>query len=150
MEITNEIFLRSIVFLLALIGFFVARHIYKHKKTGNPLVCPIKFDCNSVVHSDYSKFLGIPLEKLGMAYYALASIGYFILIFWEFVPIYIVGLLVLLSIIAFIFSLYLIFVQIFILKKGCSWCFVSAAICILIFILNVYAYDVGGVLSVIL
>jgi uncharacterized membrane protein len=38
---------------------------------------------------------------------------------------------------AFLFSLYLIGVQIFILKKGCSWCIVSALISALIFILAI-------------
>lgn len=145
MDLKYEIYFRILLFILAFAGFFVARHIYKHKKAGAPLVCPIKFDCNSVVHSDYSKFLGIPLEKLGMVYYALASLGYFILIFISNLPILLVGVLVLSSLFAFIFSIYLIIVQIFILKKGCSWCFTSAFICILIFILNMYMYNLWPV-----
>lgn len=138
----EEFLLRVAVFILAFGGYFVARHIYNHKKQAKPLVCPIRFDCNSVVNSDYSKFLGIPLEILGMYYYAVVAFLYLILIFaHSLIPLYLVALLVLSSVAAFAFSLYLIFVQLFILKKGCSWCFVSATICILIFILNLLAYD---------
>lgn len=145
MDFRLEIYFRIMLFLFAFAGFFVARHIYKHKKSGAPLVCPIKFDCNSVVHSDYSKFLGIPLEKLGMAYYAVATLGYFILIFIANLPRFLVGILVLSSLFAFIFSIYLIIIQLFVLKKGCSWCFTSAFICILIFFLNIYLYNLGPI-----
>ncbi len=147
MQITNELLFKIAVSVLAFIGFWVARRIHQHKKTGAPLVCPIKFDCQSVVHSDYSKFLGLPVERVGMMYYMLASIGYFILIFLSQVHIILIGILVLLSLVAFLFSIYLICVQIFILKKGCSWCFVSAFICILIFILNLYIYNLGFIVN---
>lgn len=136
-------FMRIAIFVLALCGFFIARHIRVHKKKDVPLVCPIRFDCHSVVHSDYSKFLGMPLELLGMIYYGVLSTCYFLLIFHiGSLPSGIVGFLAIASIVAFLFSLYLIMVQIFILKKGCSWCFVSAGICILIFMLTIYAYNV--------
>ncbi len=71
----NESLLKISIFAFGLFGFFVARHIHEHKKVGKkPLVCPMKFDCASVVHSDYSKLLGVPLEVLGMFYYGLVSV----------------------------------------------------------------------------
>jgi len=115
----------------------VAKHIRKHKKTGNFLVCPIKFDCNTVVNSDYSKFFGIPVEILGMAYYGIIFITYFLLIFFgDLAPVNLISLLTTMSMAAFIFSIYLICVQIFILRKGCSWCIISALISVSIFILT--------------
>ena len=127
-------------------GFWVAWHIRDHKVKQNPLVCPIRFDCNTVVNSDYSKFFGVPVEVLGMIYYAFISFSYLSFIFLPNVlPNILIGFMIMLSVIAFVFSLYLIGVQVFILKKGCSWCFVSAAICILIFTLTVFTYDFGFV-----
>ncbi len=144
MNTTDEFLLRLAIFILVSAGYFVARHIYNHKKADKPLVCPIRFDCNAVVSSDYSKFLGIPLEILGMYYYAVHALLYLMLIFWyQFVPLWFIGLLVLSSIVSFLFSVYLILVQLLILKKGCSWCFVSATICILVFILNILIYDLS-------
>ncbi len=135
--------LRIVVFVLGVCGFLVARHIHEHKKIGKKaLVCPMKFDCNAVVHSDYSKLLGIPLEVLGMLYYGLVSVFYLFMIFMLQIPLPLVLFAVSLSIFAFLFSVYLICVQIFILKKGCFWCFVSALISILIFIATVYGYEV--------
>src|SRR3989344_5494590 len=55
----------------------------------------------------------------------------------KILPSVFVNFMITLSMIAFVFSLYLIVVQIFILKKGCSWCFISALISILIFILTI-------------
>ena len=150
MQISDDILIRIIVFVLGICGFLVARHIHEHKKAENaPLVCPVGFDCNAVVHSDYSKFFGIPVEILGMFYYAFVSLAYFILIFGaEKMPATIVGLLVIISLVAFLFSLYLIGVQIFVLKKGCSWCIVSSIVSAAIFILTIFAYDFSSIAKI--
>lgn len=138
MIFSNDISTQVAIFVLGLCGFWVAKHIYNHKKTERPLVCPVGFDCNFVVHSDYAEFMHIPLEIFGMIYYALIAFSYFLFIFMEnTIPVVIFSFIVAVSLSAFIFSLYLVIVQIFILKKGCSWCIVSAVISALIFILTV-------------
>lgn len=149
MIFSEDILIRIAIFILGLCGFMVAKHIRDHKTKNTPLVCPIKFDCHTVVHSDYSKFLGVPVEIFGMIYYASVFLTYFLLIFLPFIfPVGLPGNLFLfvlmplmfvsvgMSFIAFLFSIYLIAVQIFILKKGCSWCIVSAFISVLIFVLT--------------
>jgi uncharacterized membrane protein len=140
---SDDISTRVAVFFLAFCGLMVARHIYKHKKPDQkPLTCLAGFDCHTVVHSDYSKFMGVDLTILGMVYYVLMSLSYLLLIFApETLPPIFIYLIILGSLAAFLFSIYLIGIQIFILKKGCSWCFVSAFISTLIFILNLFAYD---------
>ena len=139
----QEVIIQIAISLLGFSGFLVARHIYKHKHSEeNPLVCPVRFDCATVVHSDYSKFMGMPVEFLGMFYYAFISFFYLAFLFMPYaMPNFLVGFMALISLVGFLFSIYLIAVQIFILKKGCSWCFVSAFICILIFSLTLFAYD---------
>lgn len=134
--------MRFFVFLLAVGGFFVAKYIRDHKERDVPLVCMVGFDCHSVVHSDYSKIFNIRVEILGMLYYALVAIAYLFFISFEGVlPNLLVGFVALTSLLAFLFSLYLIGVQFFILKKGCSWCLVSAGISVGIFILTALTYD---------
>lgn len=140
-----------LIIALSVCGFFVAKYIRRHKKQNTPLVCPIRFDCHTVVHSDYAKFLGVPVEILGMTYYAFIAIFYSAMLILNYIlvlnsiyelpepivflllPLF--ALLPLLSLVAFLFSTYLIGVQIFILKKGCSWCIVSAIISAIIFAL---------------
>jgi uncharacterized membrane protein len=141
--IFNEfVFFKLATAILALFGFFVARHIYKEKRASRPLICPIKFDCQTVVHSDYSKFLGVPVEIFGMIYYVFIFSSYFALAFLGSVlPQGYIIFLALISVFAFLFSMYLIFIQMFVLRKFCSWCLVSAFICSLIFLLTIEAYD---------
>ncbi len=149
MIFSDDILFRIMIFVLGLCGFMVARHIYKHKKVKKPLICPIGFDCNFVVHSDYSEFMHVPLEIFGMIYYALVAISYLFFIFMPAVmSIVLVNFLLSMSFIAFLFSVYLIAVQIFVLKKGCSWCIVSAFICLSIFILTISIYDFSSIMQI--
>ena len=149
MIFSDDVFIRIAIAVLALCGFFVARHIQKHKKPDSaPLVCPASFDCEGVVHSNYSTFLGIHLEILGMIYYGFVFLVYVVLIFLpDILPDFIVLTLFLSSLGSFLFSLYLICIQIFVLKKGCLWCFVSAFLSISIFILTIFAYDLPEIMQ---
>ena len=144
MIFSDDVLIRVVISLLGACGFMVAKHIRNHKVTGSLLVCPIKFDCNTVINSDYSKFFGIPVETLGMAYYGFIFFSYLSFIFLSnTLPNFLVGFMSLLSLIAFLFSIYLICVQIFILRKGCSWCIVSAIVSACIFILTIHIYDIN-------
>ncbi len=127
---------------LGLIGFFVASHIYKEKRASRPLVCPLRFHCDSVVNSDYSKFFGISVEIFGMIYYFFIFLSYLaIILFGSNISLFFLILLSFISIVAFIFSAYLVSVQAFILKIYCSWCLVSALISTIIFVLTLYTYN---------
>ncbi len=144
MQFTNEILVRGVIFILGVCGFFVAKHIRNHKTQNVPLVCPIGFDCNAVVHSDYSKFMGLPVEFMGMIYYAFLSVAYLASFFVPaMLSVHSLGFMILASFVAFLFSIYLIGVQIFVLKKGCSWCIVSAVISAVIFMFTMLNYDFG-------
>lgn len=133
----EDILIRITISLLGLIGFFIAKHIYYTKKQAKPLVCPIKFDCNTVVNSDYSKFFGAPVERMGMIYYSLIFLAYLLLSFIATpMPELLVLILSIYSLGAFLFSLYLIYIQLFVLKQFCSWCIASSLTCLLIFILT--------------
>lgn len=147
LEFFSGVFLIKLVTLiLAISGIWIANHIRKHKTYDAPLVCMVGFDCHTVVHSDYSKFLGFRVEILGIIYYTFAALSYLsVILFPEILALPYSGYIILglfsLSLIGFLFSAYLIGVQIFILKKGCSWCIVSAFVCMTIFILTSFSYD---------
>jgi uncharacterized membrane protein len=125
----------------SLIGLFVSWYIYhkKHHKKEK-LVCHIGTDCDKVVHSQYSKILGIPLEVLGVAYYMFLSLlvvathlGNFILFGF-----FIFDIVLILSTGAFIFSLFLLYVQAFIIRDWCEYCLISAGMSVAIFIIEVF------------
>lgn len=129
-----------LIIFLAFGGFLIARYIRHHKKNvEEALVCPLKANCDTVIHSDYSKFLGIPVEVLGMFYYGIIAASYGLIVIFSIGSPLIASGLMFASVCAFIFSIYLTLVQAFILKNWCTWCLTSALICGMIFALDASA-----------
>ena len=128
----------TIIIFLAFGGFLIARYIRHHKKNvQEALICPLRANCDTVIHSDYSKFLGIPVEVLGMVYYSLLAISYgSIMVFPVLGVTLVVSGLMLATMCAFIFSVYLTLVQALVLKNWCTWCLISATICATIFAID--------------
>jgi len=128
--------------VLGAIGFGIAFYIFHKKHRQAPLVCPIGSDCDAVVHSDYAEFFGIPLEKIGLLYYALIAIFYLASLF---VPALNTGMIhfIMLGVTlgSFLFSLYLVSIQAFVLHEWCTWCLGSAAVSALIFVANFFVAD---------
>lgn len=124
----------TILIFAAFSGFLLAFYI-RHKKHANEkLVCPLDSDCESVIHSDYSVFLGVPVEVLGMIYYGIVAIAYGVfLMFPQLVSPFAIFSVFTLSTTAFFFSLYLTCVQIFAIRQLCTWCLVSAGLSTAIF-----------------
>lgn len=128
-------FFYLIIIAAAITGFSIAFYIRRKKQSGGTLVCPLNSNCETVIHSDYSRFLGIPLEFLGMAYYAIIALSYLIFLARpEIAAPSAVFVILTLSTMAFLFSLYLTFLQAFTLRQWCTWCLTSATISTLIFI----------------
>ena len=67
-------FLRILIAVVALIGLAVALYIFVKRKAGEKMICLFNSDCEAVVKSDYSKIFGIPVEWLGIAYYAVTAV----------------------------------------------------------------------------
>lgn len=124
------------IILIACAGFFLASFIrYKKVRKSEVLVCPLKGKCHEVIHSEYASVMGIPVECLGMTYYAIIALGYGYLVFIKHDGLFIEHVLFYLSTFAFCFSLYLTFIQVARLRKLCTWCLLSAIFCMSIFLL---------------
>lgn len=118
------------IIFLASAGFSIALYVYRHKYSLVPLTCPItRHHCDDVVHSQYSKLFGIQLEFLGMAYYGLITLVHLVLLVTTWEVSLFINVTLLLSLLAFCFSLYLTAIQAFILRQWCTWCLMSASIC---------------------
>ena len=124
----------SFIVFVALGGLGVASYIHYTKKCSKPLVCLMGSDCDVVINSRYSKFLGVSLEYWGIFYYSTIIISYiFLILYFYLIPEIVLLGLVIVTTGAFIFSLYLLFVQAFLLKQWCIWCLLSAMLSIVIF-----------------
>lgn len=139
---TAHILIVNIISILGLIGFSLSFYIYSKKKGKKKLICPRYSNCDTVIHSDYSTIAHIRVEVLGMMYYALIGISYtgiFILGLWSSL----VALILLsISALAVLFSLYLVSIQAFVVKHWCIWCLSSAITSILILLFSYLHFSI--------
>ena len=132
------------IILFSLGGFFIATYIRAKKESGDTLICPVGTTCDTVVHSSYSKFFGIPVELLGMGYYFLIALSYgALLVRPELATQNIIFSLFALTAIALLFSFYLTVIQAFTLRQWCTWCLISASFSVAIFILMIASAAYG-------
>lgn len=132
------------IVILGLFGFSLAYYIYHKKHKKQPLVCPLQSKCELVTHSDYSKIFGIPVEILGMLYYASAvTLHVVALVAPAVINFGMVCVSLVLSATAFLFSLYLVSIQAFVIKQWCTWCLFSAGTCVFIFFFTYLSLPFG-------
>lgn len=130
-----------LIIVLALAGVIDASYLtYEHYARIIP-PCSIHWwlaDCGKVLGSSYSMFLGlVPLALLGVFQYTAELL----------LSIYIVmtnsglakKLLLLLSTMGVLFSAYFVYLMLFVIHAICLYCFASAIISLLIFILVIFS-----------
>ena len=116
--------IRRIQMLLVVIGLAAASYLSYLKITDAPAVCVEAgaFDCNVVLNSRYSELAGIPIAYLGLAVYAI--IGGLLLLetrldfLRENASLLIFGI----GLFAWLFSMWLVYVQVGLLQALCPWC----------------------------
>ena len=136
-----------IIIFVSFAGFILSIYIRHKKVTKETLTCPFHSNCETVIFSNYSKFFGIPVELIGIAYYLIVGISYGIFLgFGGTMPQFLVLGILSMTAAAFLFSLYLTFLQAFTLKQWCAWCLISAGFCTTIFSLVMWS-DIVVILS---
>lgn len=126
--------LNRVIFILSLIGFAVSAFLaYEYSQTG-PIACPIGGGgCEAVRKSNYSKLAGIDLPIFGlMFYFTLASLTIFLTQQFDKL---INKVRILVAFSGFVFGIYLIYLEAFVIKAWCFWCLSSFVVSVLIFLL---------------
>jgi uncharacterized membrane protein len=126
---------------LAVIGLLVATYMTIYKWTNNNAMCLGSGDCGTVNASKYAEVNGIPVALIGVAGYAaiLAVLflehrtDFFGNFFAENGTLLTFGL----SLTGFLFTLWLIYVEIFLIKALCPFCLASQTVMTIIFILTI-------------
>jgi uncharacterized membrane protein len=119
----------TIAALLALVGLADALYLTINHLTGQTARCTVAGGCNEVLGSAYASVGGVPIAALGAAaYFAVFSLATLALFGYRRArtPL---ALLVGLMLLA---SLWLLFVQAFILHKFCDYCLLSAAVTLML------------------
>lgn len=119
---------RTLLVFLSLLGMADAGYITYEEFSGVVPPClPIAgFDCGAVLQSQWSHIGPIPLSLLGLGFYATV----FVLASYSLVAKkphrFVSPLLLFLGVSGFLFSVYLVYIQAFIIGAFCTYCMLSA------------------------
>ena len=132
---------RQAIALLALVGFFVALYLWLHALGyGGAIKCGASGGCEVVQTSQWAVFLGLPVAFYGVVGYvavfgvALAALRPAALAerSWNV-------LLAGLTSVGFLFTVYLTYLELFVIHAICRWCVGSAVIITLIWIVSLFS-----------
>jgi uncharacterized membrane protein len=121
--------LYTAVAIVAIAGLADATYLTVQALTGETLSCGGSPDCFRVLGSSYAKLGGIPVAMLGaFAYFTVFSLATFAAFGYSTAP----KFLALIAGAMFLMTLWLLYVQAFLLHAYCRYCLFSAAITFLI------------------
>jgi len=122
--------------LISLIGFFDSAYLLAEHVRGTVPNCVVIKGCDVVATSKYSTIAGgVPVALLGVIFY----ITFFLLLFsWrDFKKPVLFNLAILMTPFGFVTTLYLIYLQLFVIKAICIYCMLSAFTSTILFVISV-------------
>lgn len=130
--------LRHVSLVLVVIGLIVSGYLSYVKLTNVPMACAANsvFNCDVVQNSTYSRMFDIPIAWLGFATYIIIGILLLMQNRVAFLQEY--GMLILFGIVLFawVYSMYLVYLQFFVLRALCMWCLMHEANFTILFIVT--------------
>jgi len=118
---------RSFLIIGSLIGLIDALYLTWEKISNNPALCIRGLgDCYSINNSIYSEFYGIPVSVLGAGAYLLILVVLFLEPMNSFFKSNSTFFVFAITLAGTLFSVYLTYIEIAVLKKICPFCVVSA------------------------
>ncbi len=121
-----------VLLLLAIIGFADAAYLSANTLLGRPVPCPLTGGCETVTNSPYSRLAGVPLSVIGAVYYLILIV----LALWYIDSAQARALrgIIVISGLGFLWTLYLTYLQGYVIGAWCVYCLVSAATTTLVLI----------------
>lgn len=119
-------------------GYLVWKHYHNSSK---PLVCPLDHDCSKVTESRWSSTFWVRNEVLGFLFYLSMLVAGLVMFFMPGLLLLSLPLTLLMKLAAgagLLFSLFLIWVQIYKIKDYCFYCMISALVTLLLFVNSLY------------
>ena len=113
--------------LLSLVGLADSIYLTVEHLTGQTLRCTVIAGCSEVLSSQYSHFGRVPLAALGaVAYFAVFSLATLAAFGYRYAQ----GVLTVLVAVMFLITLWLLYLQAFVIHRFCQYCLLSAAVTI--------------------
>jgi uncharacterized membrane protein len=131
--------LRNISFVVLAFAIGISGYLSWLKISRQIAVCVQGsiFDCGTVLNSAYSELGGIPIAWLGLGVNITVVILLLLESKVEFFKVYAPALIFGLVLFAALFSVYLIYVQAFLIQAYCPWCLTHEALIFVLFGLSV-------------
>ena len=127
--------------LLSLVGLVDALYLTIEHVTGQSVRCTIVSGCSEVLSSSYAVVAGIPLAAVGAAaYFTVFSLATLAIFCYRLAG----KLLAPLTALMVLVSLWLIYLQAFVIRAFCQFCLLSAAITIILFVIAFVAWKKGS------
>jgi uncharacterized membrane protein len=124
-------YLKPVILVLSALGIILSLYLtYMHFTESQAAFCAAGSDCDTVRQSGFSTIMGIPVAATGVAGYSVILI------------VFLSGmkkrtkwlLLYILALAGFVFSAYLTYLELFVIKAMCMYCIFSAVLMTIIFI----------------
>ncbi len=127
------------IWIVGVIGLLDSLYLSYVKIAHTEIYCtPGLGDCAAVNSSKWSEVLGIPVAVLGAAAFGAIILTLIIKNFGNWIGKYHNLILFGISFTGSLFSLYLTFIEIFVLKTVCQWCLLSAISIIVILVAVIF------------
>lgn len=120
----------------SLVGFLDAIYLTAKHYSGGSIVCSLTNGCTDVLTSQYSILLNLPTALWGAIYYLIILLA--ALLYLNNKNKYANYILNYFTIIGFLMSIWLVYLQFWIIKAICPYCMVSAVTSTILFILSFY------------
>jgi uncharacterized membrane protein len=128
-----------LLLVVALLGFADAGYLtVEHYQNAIP-PCSITGGCETVLTSAYATVLGIPISLVGSIFYLVVLVG--VVAFLESKQTKLLKWALLLTVLAFVSSLWLIYLQVFVLHAICAYCMGSAITSIILFVIAMHVFS---------
>lgn len=111
--------------ILALLGLGITGYLSWTELMGDDPACVIGGGCATVQNSEYAQIFGVSLSYLGFITYALMLASAIIPGFWG----RLLGIVT--SVGGVLFSLWLLYAELFLIEAICPWCMASLVVMIL-------------------
>ncbi len=135
--------LRRASILLAVLGLLDSIYLVWVKYTGTYALCGPIGNCESVNSSQYSEIFGIPISLLGAGAFAIMIVLLLLenrgQIWSEFSSMVVFGM----SLIGVLYSIYLTYIEVAVLKAICPYCVISALILVILLLLSGKRFSIG-------
>ncbi len=123
--------IQTAVVILTVVGLALSAYMAYIEMTANPAVCGVIGDCNAVQQSEYAFIMGIPVGVLGLLGYTLMlGISLIIIVAPQAFRYRFVVMLQTVVVLAGLFTIYLTFLEPFVIGAVCAWCLLSSLVVI--------------------